>query len=194
MLICIFVIADENEFRKHQASTLVRSYMSHIDKLNNKIANMVQHSEESTTTAVQPNLIRDLNDLVISTTNEEDNSNPWSSTWSSSTSPPPTRMNTVDLFEQEEPQPETQTRKWESDLDAKTCRVCVRKFGLLTRRRHHCRRCGLVVCDKCSPWKVFLNSSDILQDPEGPLESTTVLAAQQQRVCENCYFELQEQQ
>lgn len=170
--------------------------MSHIDRLNSKITQHV--SEES---VVSQRLTRDLNDLITST---NDDSNPWSSTFSSSSPttttatspPPPPRLNTIDLFEQEQQGQSTpnKNRKWESDFDAKACRVCDRKFGLLTRRRHHCRRCGLVVCDKCSSNKVFLNSSDILQDPEGSLESTTVLAAQQQRVCDNCFDDLLENQ
>jgi hypothetical protein len=84
--------------------------------------------------------------------------------------------------------PPSSPNVWESDEQAKACRVCDRKFGLLLRR-HHCRKCGLVVCDKCSSWKVFLNSSDILQDPHGPLESLTILASRPQRVCETCYYQ-----
>lgn len=108
------------------------------------------------------------------------NNNPW--TTSTATTPQNEWAPQIDIFEQESPKFE-----WESDTVAKTCRVCVKKFGFLLRR-HHCRKCGLVVCDKCSPWKVYLNSTDILQDPEGNLESSSVLATQPQRVCEKCYF------
>lgn len=150
------MIADDNEFRKHQASTLVRSYLNSIDKLTNKIE--------------EPSELHEMND-----------DNPWENNleqqWSSQ------RLNNIDLFEQETDQP---AKVWQPDLDTKSCMVCNRKFGLLLRR-HHCRRCGQVVCDKCSPYKVFLNPSDILQDPAGILESVSVLAAQQQRICEKCH-------
>lgn len=77
---------------------------------------------------------------------------------------------------------------WESDEQARSCRICERRFGLLVRR-HHCRKCGQIICDKCSPWKVYLNSSDILQDPSGPLESLSTLASRPHRVCEQCYYQ-----
>ncbi|KAI7908065.1 uncharacterized protein BX663DRAFT_482298 [Cokeromyces recurvatus] len=80
---------------------------------------------------------------------------------------------------------------WESDLDAKSCRICEKKFGLLLRR-HHCRKCGLVFCDKCSSWKVCLNPSEILQDPKGALDPPAIIASQPQRVCKKCYYQHQE--
>ncbi|KAI8054158.1 FYVE zinc finger-domain-containing protein [Gilbertella persicaria] len=175
-------IADDNEFRIHQASTLVRSYIAHIEKLHTKIGEL----ETSNSITEPPSLTLDLDDVVST------NTNPWSNSLSSATegrtvhwAASPQQLNSVDLFTAEEQQ---HTRVWESDTNAKTCRICVRKFGLLLRR-HHCRKCGLVVCDKCSPYKVFLNPSDILQDPEGILESVSVLATRQQRMCEKCYFQ-----
>ncbi|KAI8366679.1 FYVE zinc finger-domain-containing protein [Radiomyces spectabilis] len=78
---------------------------------------------------------------------------------------------------------------WEADLEAKECRRCSRRFGLLVRR-HHCRRCGLIVCDKCSSSRAYLAPSEILQDPASPLESVQVLASQHQRVCDKCYADL----
>lgn len=198
-------LADGNEFRKHQASTLVRSYMAHIDRLNIRVANMVPPSEESVAVAQQQQgLTRELEYIDPNEEAHENIGNPWANSaaaaahdeWSSPTvTTPPQRMNTVDLFEEDSlgqsatPQ---HHHTWESDKQAKACRICERKFGLLLRR-HHCRKCGLVVCDKCSPWKVFLNSSEILQDPEGTLESLSVLASQQQRVCEKCYLLLDDQ-
>ncbi|KAJ1925958.1 hypothetical protein IWQ60_004219 [Tieghemiomyces parasiticus] len=38
---------------------------------------------------------------------------------------------------------------WEPDAAAVSCRLCDRRFSFFFRR-HHCRRCGLVVCDPCS--------------------------------------------
>ncbi|KAI8642027.1 FYVE zinc finger-domain-containing protein [Parasitella parasitica] len=177
---------DGNEFRKHQALTLIKSYTAQVDKL----AYQIEHQDTEESAAVQPQSVDEPTN-VNHLNQHDETSNPWSNNltqefW------PPQNMNTVDLFT-----PESTTERelaWESDLDAHSCRVCDRKFGLLFSRRHHCRKCGLVVCDKCSPWKVFLNASDILQDPEGALESASVLASQQQRVCDKCYDHHQQQQ
>ena len=38
---------------------------------------------------------------------------------------------------------------WVPDKSVTACNVCGRGFSLL-RRRHHCRMCGHVICDKCS--------------------------------------------
>ena len=38
---------------------------------------------------------------------------------------------------------------WEDDKASSLCRVCSQKFTL-TNRRHHCRKCGRLVCDSCS--------------------------------------------
>lgn len=180
------LVDDNNEFRKHQASTLVKSYMIQIDKLKNKVD---QEVEVPSAVQQQPQSIVE-QDNFSHLNQHDENNNPWSTSnqddfW------PPQRLNTVDLFASDTNTQEE--RVWESDLNAKSCRVCTRKFGLFSRR-HHCRKCGLVVCDKCSPWKVFLNPSDILQDPEGTLESVSVLATQQQRVCDKCYYEHYQQQ
>eukprot|EP00667_Euglena_gracilis_P014824 EG_transcript_15377 len=38
---------------------------------------------------------------------------------------------------------------WKADDSYRACSVCLGRFGLL-RRRHHCRRCGELVCGGCS--------------------------------------------
>ncbi|XP_052782035.1 rabenosyn-5-like [Mya arenaria] len=38
---------------------------------------------------------------------------------------------------------------WTPDSEVKSCRFCGRTFGM-TRRRHHCRLCGGIMCDRCS--------------------------------------------
>ncbi len=38
---------------------------------------------------------------------------------------------------------------WASDVTSNECSLCRVEFTWL-RRRHHCRRCGLLVCDDCS--------------------------------------------
>jgi hypothetical protein len=39
---------------------------------------------------------------------------------------------------------------WEPDAASPVCRICFRKWGFFTNRRHHCRHCGKLVCKKCS--------------------------------------------
>lgn len=38
---------------------------------------------------------------------------------------------------------------WIPDSEVKNCPFCGRSFGM-TRRRHHCRLCGGIMCDRCS--------------------------------------------
>lgn len=81
--------------------------------------------------------------------------------------------------------------EWEPDHKANECRRCDKRFGLLNRR-HHCRRCGLVVCDKCSTARTFLSSNQILKDPNAS-ESMQNLSSQHHRVCDKCYADLGQQ-
>ncbi|XP_012575965.1 PREDICTED: FYVE, RhoGEF and PH domain-containing protein 4 isoform X1 [Condylura cristata] len=46
--------------------------------------------------------------------------------------------------------------KWIRDNEVTMCMKCRESFNALTRRRHHCRACGHVVCWKCSDYKVPL--------------------------------------
>ncbi|XP_057296896.1 FYVE, RhoGEF and PH domain-containing protein 4-like isoform X2 [Hydractinia symbiolongicarpus] len=44
---------------------------------------------------------------------------------------------------------------WVKDEDVTMCMLCALKFGLV-HRKHHCRGCGRVVCDKCSNYRASL--------------------------------------
>ncbi|XP_028263256.1 FYVE, RhoGEF and PH domain-containing protein 4 isoform X3 [Parambassis ranga] len=46
--------------------------------------------------------------------------------------------------------------RWIRDNEVTMCMKCKEPFNALTRRRHHCRACGYVVCWKCSDNKVAL--------------------------------------
>ncbi|KAF9438532.1 hypothetical protein BGZ76_007063 [Entomortierella beljakovae] len=82
--------------------------------------------------------------------------------------------------------------KWESDHKAIECRECHRKFSLWLRR-HHCRRCGHVVCDRCSSHRAMLHPTMVVYDPtssEAYLNHQMLLrrgTVQSYRVCESCY-------
>ncbi|KAJ0012507.1 hypothetical protein NQD34_016841, partial [Periophthalmus magnuspinnatus] len=58
----------------------------------------------------------------------------------------------------EEPMKELGRRapKWIRDNEVTMCMKCNEAFNPLTRRRHHCRACGCVVCWKCSDNKAAL--------------------------------------
>uniref|UniRef100_A0A3Q3VPX1 Uncharacterized protein n=1 Tax=Mola mola TaxID=94237 RepID=A0A3Q3VPX1_MOLML len=46
--------------------------------------------------------------------------------------------------------------RWIRDHEVTLCMKCKEPFNAITRRRHHCRACGCVVCWKCSDNKVPL--------------------------------------
>ncbi|KAF9393607.1 hypothetical protein CPC16_001597 [Podila verticillata] len=85
--------------------------------------------------------------------------------------------------------------KWESDYKAIECRECHRKFSLWLRR-HHCRRCGHVVCDRCSSHRATLHPSMVVYDPsssEAFITHQTMSrrgTLQSYRVCDSCYSTL----
>lgn len=62
---------------------------------------------------------------------------------------------------------------WKQDKEASDCVICHRGWTTL-RRRHHCRKCGLLVCGTCSQSKIVLS-----------------LSKGKERVCDNCKTEAQ---
>lgn len=39
---------------------------------------------------------------------------------------------------------------WAADKDVPLCPICAAEFNRITRRKHHCRLCGFVMCGDCS--------------------------------------------
>lgn len=62
--------------------------------------------------------------------------------------------------------------RWIPDDAQDNCMFCSKEFDFVNRR-HHCRNCGLLVCDSCSPHKLLLPPEFGIRDPE--------------RVCNTCY-------
>ncbi|XP_029213819.2 pleckstrin homology domain-containing family F member 2-like isoform X1 [Acropora millepora] len=60
---------------------------------------------------------------------------------------------------------------WVPDSEASTCMNCLKSKFTALNRRHHCRKCGGVVCSNCSTKKCLL-----------PSQSSKPL-----RVCDRCY-------
>lgn len=53
---------------------------------------------------------------------------------------------------------------WQPDADVHQCPVCGRPFTFL-QRRHHCRKCGRVVCQACSPHRITIPRQFIVHPP-----------------------------
>ena len=60
--------------------------------------------------------------------------------------------------------------RWNDDNSSKVCTICSAEFGIL-KRRHHCRACGSLACDSCTPK---------LKNPPALLSDSPV------RVCVSC--------
>jgi len=69
-------------------------------------------------------------------------------------------------------------RIWQKDSEVRTCQSCDTEFGVFTRK-HHCRQCGGIFCDKCSNYKAVLD--DPLTDTGAPGKRAKV------RICIGCY-------
>lgn len=63
---------------------------------------------------------------------------------------------------------------WEPNSASDVCRLCGWKWGLIRHRRHHCRKCGKLVCGRCSRGR-----SKFLDYPDKAV-----------RVCDKCFLEI----
>lgn len=58
---------------------------------------------------------------------------------------------------------------WQPDSEVTNCPICHVQFGMFLRK-HHCRKCGRVVCDRCSPHRITIPHAYIVRPPgdQGP--------------------------
>ena len=75
---------------------------------------------------------------------------------------------------------------WVPDAVAKECMVCHIKFSTFVRK-HHCRRCGRVVCSSCSPHHVSLAAVDSSMTGQTPPSGEQ---GKLERVCKECFKEM----
>ncbi|TFL05679.1 hypothetical protein BDV98DRAFT_229793 [Pterulicium gracile] len=81
------------------------------------------------------------------------------------------------------PSPYQLSAHWERDETVTQCRECQRRFTFMIRR-HHCRRCGKIFCDRDSSYRANLDPSEVVHDPAHPVPTPS---AGPQRVCISCY-------
>ncbi|TDH66716.1 hypothetical protein CCR75_006576 [Bremia lactucae] len=86
---------------------------------------------------------------------------------------------------------EATTVRWISDAEVSVCYSCQLLFDWL-RRKHHCRYCGHVFCELCTPQCSLIREHLILADPER--KYLAVNAHKPQRVCNECYTRLEPEQ
>ncbi|EKV11607.1 hypothetical protein PDIG_17700 [Penicillium digitatum PHI26] len=55
--------------------------------------------------------------------------------------------------------------KWQADSDVSECPICGIVFSFW-HRKHHCRKCGRVVCASCSPHRITIPREYIVRPPE----------------------------
>lgn len=54
--------------------------------------------------------------------------------------------------------------RWQPDAEVSECPICHRQFTMWFRR-HHCRKCGRVVCNDCSPHRITIPRQYIVEQP-----------------------------
>ncbi|KAI1006362.1 hypothetical protein K3495_g1859 [Podosphaera aphanis] len=80
--------------------------------------------------------------------------------------PPPTSMlpgslNQLDTIERRE----LVTPRWQLDAEVTYCPICKSQFNFFVRK-HHCRKCGRVVCNSCSPHRITIPYQYIILPPD----------------------------
>jgi hypothetical protein len=73
---------------------------------------------------------------------------------------------------------------WQSDDTASECPDCQRRFTFFVRK-HHCRRCGQIRCDRCSSHRVHLSAAELVIDPAMP-EMLITESSGPTRICNAC--------
>ncbi|KAJ5109462.1 hypothetical protein N7456_006137 [Penicillium angulare] len=67
---------------------------------------------------------------------------------------------------------DTNLPSWQPDAEVTNCPICGTAFGLWYRK-HHCRKCGRVVCASCSPHRITIPRQYIVRPPWDSLASNS---------------------
>ena len=54
--------------------------------------------------------------------------------------------------------------RWQPDAEVTYCPICNSQFSIFVRK-HHCRKCGRVVCNSCSPHRIMIPHQYIVRPP-----------------------------
>ncbi|KPM40649.1 hypothetical protein AK830_g5895 [Neonectria ditissima] len=54
--------------------------------------------------------------------------------------------------------------RWQPDAEVTLCPICRAQFSFFVRK-HHCRKCGRVVCNSCSPHRIIIPHQYIVRAP-----------------------------
>ncbi|KAG6955989.1 hypothetical protein JG687_00010857 [Phytophthora cactorum] len=83
------------------------------------------------------------------------------------------------------------TVRWIPDAEVSVCYGCQLLFDWV-RRKHHCRYCGHVFCELCTPQRSLIHEDQILTNPERKYLAVNV--HNPQRVCDDCHARLEPEQ
>jgi len=89
---------------------------------------------------------------------------------------------------------------WQDDEAVSRCNLCKEEFNQLTFKKHHCRLCGLVVCDACSLHKMIIPEEDLVMRPRPWYSSMMAISTDEDdfrtphRTCNVCVVKLEPQQ
>ncbi|KAH8175924.1 FYVE zinc finger domain-containing protein [Sarocladium implicatum] len=61
-------------------------------------------------------------------------------------------------------EPEFVLPRWQPDAEVTYCPICQTQFSIFVRK-HHCRKCGRVVCNSCSPHRIIIPHQYIVRPP-----------------------------
>ncbi|KAG9284174.1 hypothetical protein G9A89_022948 [Geosiphon pyriformis] len=182
------------------------SYFSPLSRSSTDIGNQITNIQAESTTSLESFQTTELYWNPDSNENTRNPSHIFSrSTTLSNQVEPITGLNTTSVSANDLSNP---SGTWEHDENVHKCRLCPRKFGLWVRR-HHCRfvylyvstrsdpyrnqriiirKCGQVVCDRCSTSRVPLSPTEVLSDPSGTTDTNGPQGPQFHRVCDSCYY------
>ncbi|ODV81102.1 FYVE-domain-containing protein [Suhomyces tanzawaensis NRRL Y-17324] len=76
---------------------------------------------------------------------------------------------------------------WQDDTDAVTCFLCHSSYNFFNRR-HHCRKCGRVVCGSCSEQAVKYFPNTVIVDAPGARARAS--EHESYRTCDECASEI----
>ncbi|PHH63021.1 hypothetical protein CDD81_6352 [Ophiocordyceps australis] len=65
--------------------------------------------------------------------------------------------------------------RWQQDAEVTYCPICQTQFSIFVRK-HHCRKCGRVVCNSCSPHRIIIPHQYIVRPPGYETSSTATSA------------------